>query len=95
MILHTVNKAPPASDCLAGCLAAAAKDDLLLLIEDGVHALIPGSPGELLLKEHGEVRVLGADLAARGLTAPACARVIDRDEFVALAARADKVVSWF
>lgn len=93
MILHTVNKSPPGSDCLAACLGAAAPEDLLLLIEDGVYALIPGSMGAKLLAGHAGIRVLESDLVARGL-APS-QQMIDMDEFVRLAAEADKVVSWF
>ena len=97
MILHTVNKAPPGSDCLESCLEVAAEEDVLLLIEDGVYALLPGSAGERLLSGHARLRVLQSDLRARGLALSSAshARMVDMDRFVALAAEAEQIVNWF
>ena len=39
MILHTVNKSPYSSQCLADCLRRVSPGDRVILIEDGVYGI--------------------------------------------------------
>ncbi len=91
-ILHTVNKP---GQPLELCLRALSSGDGVLLIEDGVYALM--SPDQKLstLPDNCAVFVLGSDATARGLPASAPAETIDYDRFVALCVEYDQVLSWF
>lgn len=87
-VLHILNK-PPGHARTRLCLATLAATDALVLIEDAV--LASG------LETSAAVYALGPDLAARGLAADngqTGVNVIDYEELVALAAGADKTVSW-
>ncbi|GAA3554524.1 sulfurtransferase complex subunit TusB [Marinobacter xestospongiae] len=89
-VLHILNK-PPGHARTHLCLATLAATDALVLIEDAVLALASG------LDTSAAVYALGPDLAARGLAADngqTGVIVIDYEELVALAAGADKTVSW-
>ncbi len=81
MILHTFNS--PAAWHQFHSLVAGG--DQVLLIEDAVLAAVsmPGS-----------VKVLEADVRARGLMDSIQAEVISDTDFVALCCEADKVCSW-
>lgn len=98
--LHTVNRSPHAAPALASCLRVVLPGHGILLIEDGVYAAVAADAGSALLRDAQPgvaVYALGADLAARGIVAPALASgivVVDYEGFVDLACRYDKVQSW-
>jgi sulfur relay protein TusB/DsrH len=84
--LHLVNRA----DALPACLAVAAPDDAILLLEDGVYAATPAQAPDRT------VHVLDVDVHARGLDtrlATHATRVSDAD-FVALVVDHQPVVTW-
>ena len=98
-MLHIVNKSPFDRTSLASCLRAAAKGGALLLIEDGVYAVVKNSAVETDLRgamAGMPVYALQADVEARGLAD----RVIDGvklvgyDGFVDLVAEHSNVQSW-
>lgn len=90
MILHTVSKSPFHSDAFASCLRNAADADHILLIEDGVYALLGEQPERRLF-------TLADDVAARGLSDSVSPQVtpVDYDGFVRLAAEASGTQSWY
>ncbi|MCB1741286.1 MAG: sulfurtransferase complex subunit TusB [Gammaproteobacteria bacterium] len=98
--LHTVNHGPNQSNALQRCLRLAEDGSALLLLEDGVYAALAANQAHDPLREHLvrlRVYVLEPDLLARGLVDCALATGIERvdyDEFVQLAARCERVVSW-
>ncbi|MCK5817670.1 MAG: sulfurtransferase complex subunit TusB [Psychromonas sp.] len=70
MILHTVKTSPLQTFALADCLNYLAKDDALLLIEDGVIASyiqLDHLPLLLTLNNEGRLWVLQEDLKARAV----------------------------
>lgn len=71
-MLHTVNKSPFQNSTLESCLRFLSKEDVLLLIEDGVYGAMAGSAKSSLvekaLKGGVDVRALSADLKARAIT---------------------------
>ena len=94
--LHILNKSPASSDALHSCLRAVARDDCLLLIEDGVYAACAGMSAELL-SAGCKLFVLEPDVAARGINRrldPAF-ELVDYPGFVALAAECSAVQSWY
>ncbi len=99
-LLHTVNKSPFERDSLASCMRHARKNSGILLIEDGVYALLTGTePATMLADAASEFRIvaLGPDLDARGVDHD---RIIDGVEivdylgFVDLVSEYDGVQSW-
>ncbi len=99
MILHTVNKNFPHSDCLQQCLRLCAANDALLLMEDGVYAAIKSCVAWQLIKNSSTANIyaLATDIKARGLTDQCAAgiQLIDTEEFVALCCQYDTVQSWY
>ncbi|MGK0442494.1 MAG: tRNA 2-thiouridine synthesizing protein B [Pseudohongiellaceae bacterium] len=96
MILHTVNKSPPHSNCLAECLRLCTDKHTILLIEDGVYAGQNGSP-YLANCPTKKIYALQADVLARGLDkrlSPAVS-VIDDQGFVDLVTQHQTVQSWY
>ncbi len=97
MILHILNCPPGDGQASAQALAAMAAEDALLLIEDGVYAVLDaGWEGHRL--DVGRLYALEDDLAARGLGSRAHERNIETvsmEAFVALTARARQTVSWY
>ena len=70
MILHTVKTSPLQTFALVDCVNLIAENDTLLLIEDAVIASQAqhSCSAELkLLSEQGRLKVLVADLEARGI----------------------------
>ena len=69
-MLHTVNKSPFQNQSLENCLRLLQKDDVILLLEDGVYAAVAGTVKSPLIeqavKQH-RVYAIEADLKARGL----------------------------
>ena len=88
MILHTINKHGPA---LSRALAVVSEKDTVLLLEDGVYALLEAPEKENCLNAlPSSVRrfALADDLAARGISDKMLSG------FVNLSIEHDKVVSW-
>ena len=96
-VLYMINKSPLMHNNLETCLRIAPPDEPILLYEDAVYAVAPGTKTEALLKgavQSHPVYALKADLEARGLQQ--CiegVEVIDYDGFVALVEEHD-VVPW-
>jgi tRNA 2-thiouridine synthesizing protein B len=98
-MLHIVNKSPFEKTSLSSCLRAAGSGGALLLIEDGVYAVVKNSAVEKDLRgamAGMPVYALQADVEARGLAD----RVIDGvklvgyDGFVDLVAEHGSSQSW-
>lgn len=106
MLLHTVNKSAFDSSALGDCLAVVSAYDAVLLIENGVYGALDNSPSELAhIKQIKQLSasgtrfyVLQADCEARGLAGSAllpAVTVVDDAGFVALAAEASAIQSWY
>lgn len=102
MILHTVNKSPFSNHCLSDCLDVCAPEDSVLLIEDGVYAVMSAVMSAAMktataTSSATTFYALRADLEARGLLQKVSERitVIDDSGFVELATRHDQVVAWY
>jgi len=106
MLLHTVNKSAFDNSALGDCLAVVSADDAVLLIENGVYGALSHSQSELAhienikqLNANGtRFYVLQADCEARGLDSTALLaafKTTDDAGFVALAAEASAIQSWY
>ncbi len=106
MLLHTVNKSAFDNNALGDCLQVVTANDAVLLIENGVYAALNSPQHDLdpiksikQLSANGtRFYVLGADCEARGLDSSALQPVfntIDSVGFVALAAAASAIQSWY
>jgi len=106
MLLHTVNKSAFDNSALGDCLRIAAPYDAVLLIENGVYGALNSSQGETdysqsikQLSANGtRFYVLRADCEARGLSDSALLpafQITDDAGFVALAAEASAIQSWY
>jgi tRNA 2-thiouridine synthesizing protein B len=98
-MLHIVNKSPFERTSLASCLRAAAKGGALLLIEDGVYAVVKNSAVEQDLRgamAGMPVYALQADVEARGLANRVMdgVKLVGYDGFVDLVAEHSNVQSW-
>lgn len=84
--LHLVNKRA----ALGACLQAAAENDAIILLEDGVFAAVS------VLAPQRPVYALEPDVLARGLggRVAATVRLVDDAGFVALVERHQPVVTW-
>lgn len=96
MILHTVNKHGSA---LLRALAVVSENDAVLLLEDGVYALLETQGKEncwSVLPASVRRFVLVDDLAARGISDKMLTgfEKVDWQGFVDLSTEHDKVVSW-
>ncbi|MDC0661831.1 sulfurtransferase complex subunit TusB [Marinobacter sp. SS21] len=88
MTLHILNKSPE-HPRFRLCLEAVGDADQLLLIENAVLALsVEG------IKLPGRIMALASDLDARGVSVDGSVDAIHYDGMVALAAAADRVISW-
>lgn len=97
-MLHTINKAPHASDCFDACLRVCGDGATIVLIEDGVYAAINGSDAAArALATAKVVYALQADLDARGLTTRVAPQIeiIDYAAFVQLCCEYATVQSWY
>lgn len=92
MHLHTLNKTSD-KDLLQNCTQSLAPEDALLLIEDGVLAVLDA---HWMASLPCPLYVLEADVQARGLDAylPQTIRRIDYAGFVALCCEFDNVLNW-
>jgi sulfur relay protein TusB/DsrH len=86
-MLHTFNKAR----LVAQNLRFVAPGDTLVLLEDGVYALLTDSS----LAQRPGTYAMQADLAARGLTHRTGCKIIDYRALVKLCVEADRVRNWF
>ena len=95
-MLHIVNKSPHGNPALRDCLRFCDRNDVLLLIEDGVYAAIGEHP-ESLLAVTPNICVLSEDLSARGLLGRIDSRVtaVDYAGFVQLCCEHHPIQSWF
>ena len=95
-MLHVVNKSPYERNSLDTCVGYVKDGDTVLLIEDGVYAAVKA--GKASSKLSGlNVSVLGADLAARGISEDKLidgVNIADYGDFVDLVEAKDKVQSW-
>ena len=98
-MLHTVNKSPYEKGALESCLNHVSEGDTVLLIEDGVYAVVKGGRAANALASVKGVKIaaLSADLKARGITADKISGgvdVVDYGGFVDLVTDTDKTQSW-
>ena len=99
-ILHTVNKSPFEKSSLDSCLGTIKSGSSILLIEDGVYAVIRGTVLEPKIRaalESFTVYCLEPDLLARGLEREACIEgvgLVSYEGFVDLAVEHDAVQAW-
>ncbi len=101
-MLHTVNKSPYEKNSLQRCFEYATDGSPVLLIENGVYAVLAAGSHASMVEEaisQHQLRVyaLGSDLKLRGISKEqmiAGVQVIDYAGFVNLAAENDKVQSW-
>ena len=95
-MLHVVNKSPYERNSLDTAVGLMKDGDELILIEDGVYGAMKG--GAAASKLDGvKVSVLGADLAARGISEDKLVdgvSIVDYAGFVDLVEANDKVQSW-
>jgi tRNA 2-thiouridine synthesizing protein B len=84
--LHLVNKVA----ALSACVAVAADDDAVLLLEDGVYA------ATAVLAPHRSLHALEPDVRARGLTDRLATHVevVSDAQFVTLVETHQPVVTW-
>lgn len=100
MILHLVRHSPHGDSRFASCLRSLGTNQALVLLEEAVYALLPGTPAQhslSLLPANVRLYALESDLAGRGLALddlPARVSVIDYCGLVDLCVSYDKVVSW-
>lgn len=98
-MLHTVNKSPLDRNALDSCLAHAKKGSAILLIEDGVYAVMKGTASAKKLEQTMKtipVYALQPDVEARGMKDRVLdgVKLVDYSGFVDLAAEYPTVQSW-
>ena len=98
-MLHIVNKSPYEKSALASCLAHATNGSAVLLIEDGVYAVVQGGTVEAELRQamgRLELYALSADLEARGMKDKVIdgVKLVDYGGFVDLVAAHRTNQSW-
>lgn len=97
-MLHTINKSPFTSSALSDCLRICSADAAIILIEDGVYAvLIDSESAHQLTSICSHVYALAADVAARGLNdrvAPGI-ELVDYGMFVELCCIHTTIQSWY
>ena len=99
-MLHLINKSPFERNAFDSCLRLAKPGDSILLIEDGVYAaLADAAYAEAITSSMEDIsfHVLGADVAARGLSdAPLVEGIstVDYEGFVDLVAENSVTQSW-
>ena len=99
-MLHILRHSPHIESRFASCLRAISSGQSLLLMEDAVYSLLPGSTARNALEyQPGAIGVyaLDADLNARGVALddlPSQVRIINYPMMVELCIEHAKVVSW-
>jgi sulfur relay protein TusB/DsrH len=96
VILHTLN-ASPASPAFGDCLKVLTAGDAVLLMGDGVYAVIEHTSARAALLASGaEIHVLSADASAAGIEKlPSGSTRIGMDGFVALSERFPRQQAWY
>jgi len=97
--LHTVNKSPFQNQTLISCLQHTKSGDAVLMIEDGVYGAAAGTAltdAVTGLSAGVKLYVLGADMAARGISGKLADGItmINYDGFVDLVADHDRTQNW-
>lgn len=99
-MLHILRHSPYSDTRLASCLRAVSSGQSLLLIEEAVYSLLPGTATRDALEQlpsNISLYVLENDLLARGLTLEVVASRVQTTDYlgmVELCANHAKVVSW-
>lgn len=99
-VLHILRHSPTGNPSLSSCMRVLASKQWVLLTEDAVYALLPGSAalsGIRLLPMDVRLHVLEADMLARGLALddlPERVEAIGYDRMVELCVQSSKVLSW-
>lgn len=99
--LHTINKSSFSYNTLASCIRVCAKDDGILLLEDGVFGAIKGAPCaeelQRLISTGIKVYALSDDIKARGLSEKLQDNIAltDYNGFVQLSITHRSVQSWY
>lgn len=99
-MLHILRHSPHAESSFASCLRTISPGQSLLLIEDSVYSLLPGTSSRNALDSLPDtlnLYALDVDLEARGLVpgdVPARTTIIDYARMVELTIQHTKVVSW-
>lgn len=100
MIVHIVRHSPVNHPSFNSCLRSLGSQQSLLLIEDAVYALLPGtafSQSLRLLPNTVDIYAMESDLVARGVPLddlPARISKINYLDMVALCTEQQKVISW-
>ena len=99
-VLHIVNKSPYDRNSLDTCLRLARPDSAVLLIEDGIYAVLKNAAAsdkvQQALSQH-QIYALQPDLQARGINPDNMIdgiSLVDYDGFVKLTTEYDKLQSW-
>ena len=100
-ILHTVNKSPFTHSALIDCLEICSKDDIVILIEDGVIGIMPQAAHsekiDRAIRNGTKIYALETDIKARGLQ-PYLSETIDTanyEKFVELCTKCTSIQSWY
>ena len=99
-LLHIVNKSPFERNSLDSCLRLAKKDSAILLIEDGIYAILNNSSSSKKMSQalsRHSVYALRPDIEARGIDPDKIIEgisLIDYDGFVKLTTECSNVQSW-
>ena len=98
-MLHIVNKSPQERNTLDSCLRVAQSGGAILLIEDGVYAVIKGNVAEAKLKaamDKFKLYALAPDVDARGIADRVMEGItlVDYTGFVNLVAENKNCQSW-
>lgn len=99
-VLHLASRSPLESRALSNCLDRLGEGDAVLLLADGVYAVVSEAGIGLLLQiraKHCQCHVLLPDLEARGLVAaglPAEISPVDYPGFVALTLEHRHILTW-
>jgi len=95
-MLHLIQKTPFTTSALKDCLSMANPEDEILLMQDGVYAVMLDT-----IPPDTVVYALDEDLASRGLQNPndwvskASIKVINMSTFVDLTTRHNHTLSWY
>lgn len=95
MILHTLN-ATPSSSAFDDCLKIIQSGDAVVLMGDGVYAVLEGSKAYSMLQARGaELYLLEADARAAGVTFSSGVVSIDMEGLVILTERFPRQQAWY
>lgn len=97
-ILHLVNKSPFSSRIMENCLAVFKSGDGLVLLSDGVHAVMKSNPYSERMTALSPYYAIEADLKARAIPYQPNSKAmhcISYDELVQLCTQYDAIQSWY